>query len=191
MSIVASIDHAAYCFDVLSAHLQGQQAPVPAFAETALQCPLFVTWKIQDRDSEAFCLPSSSVSTWKLRGCIGTFQPQPIAEGLRKFALSAALRDSRFEPIQRAELSQLQCGISFLVDFQPASSVTDWVIGEHGIQIRFTVQGQSYSGTYLPEVASEQGWTHLETLESLVKKSGTGTFVDAFEWLLSTFVSKI
>ena len=29
-----------------------------------------------------------------------------------------------------------------------------------------------YSGTYLPHVATEQGWTKMETLESLARKAG-------------------
>lgn len=43
----------------------------------------------------------------------------------------------------------------------------------HGIILEFTdSHGNFYSATYLPDVASEQGWTHLETITSLMKKAG-------------------
>lgn len=46
-------------------------------------------------------------------------------------------------------------------------------VGLHGIFISFEdSRGKQYSATYLPEVASEQGWTQIETLRSLVKKAG-------------------
>lgn len=44
----------------------------------------------------------------------------------------------------------------------------------HGIQIAFEDPdtGRKRRATYLPEVASEQGWTAEETLDSLIKKAG-------------------
>lgn len=47
-------------------------------------------------------------------------------------------------------------------------------IGVHGIIIEFNddVNGDYHSATYLPDVASEQGWTHLEAVTSLMKKAG-------------------
>jgi AMMECR1 domain-containing protein len=45
-------------------------------------------------------------------------------------------------------------------------------IGVHGIQIRFEVGSNSFGGTFLPEVAPEQGWSHQETIVALVKKAG-------------------
>lgn len=45
-------------------------------------------------------------------------------------------------------------------------------MGEHGIKIRFRVKGRSYSGTYLPSVAAEQGWDREQTMLSLMRKAG-------------------
>jgi AMMECR1 domain-containing protein len=45
-------------------------------------------------------------------------------------------------------------------------------VGKHGIIIEFIVGQQSYSATYLPEVASDQGWTCEEAIISLIKKAG-------------------
>lgn len=52
------------------------------------------------------------------------------------------------------------------------------MVGEHGIKIRFKTKssgsgsGRSYSGTYLPSVAAEQGWDHEQTMLSLMRKAG-------------------
>ena len=56
----------------------------------------------------------------KLRGCIGTFEPLPLAQGLKSYALTAydipgyrtydsAFDDSRFDPITRREIAKLEC----------------------------------------------------------------------------------
>lgn len=45
-------------------------------------------------------------------------------------------------------------------------------IGIHGIQIEFAVNGSLKTATYLPEVASEQGWSKLEAVDSLLRKGG-------------------
>lgn len=62
-----------------------------------LYSPLFVTWNIkQARD-------------WRLRGCIGNFEPMPLHEGIAEYALISAFRDSRFRKIDQSELEKLQC----------------------------------------------------------------------------------
>eukprot|EP00455_Lapot_gusevi_P047284 TRINITY_DN6365_c0_g1_i2.p1 TRINITY_DN6365_c0_g1~~TRINITY_DN6365_c0_g1_i2.p1 ORF type:complete len:112 (-),score=18.88 TRINITY_DN6365_c0_g1_i2:13-348(-) len=70
------------------------------------------------------------------------------------------------------EIARLQCGISLLTDFEDAEHAFDWEVGKHGIQISFDLGDRSYSATYLPEVAPEQGWNQLECLQSLVRKAG-------------------
>lgn len=97
-----------------------------------------------------------------------------VVAGLREYAVIAAFHDSRFSPIVSSELSQLRCDISLLTNFEPlgVGRIHDWRIGTHGIQIDLTDAGRHYSATFLPEVAREQGWTHEETIEELVHKSG-------------------
>ena len=59
-----------------------------------------------------------------------------------------------------AELPELKAEISLLSDFEPINDPTDWEVGKHGIEIEFK-DGQSsrvYRGTFLPNVAPEQGW---------------------------------
>lgn len=49
----------------------------------------------------------------------------------------------------------------------------DWVLGVHGIRIEFvTERGSKRSATYLPQVATEQGWDMTETIDSLLRKGG-------------------
>jgi AMMECR1 domain-containing protein len=46
-------------------------------------------------------------------------------------------------------------------------------VGTHGIRILFVdARGRERSATFLPEVAAEQGWDRMQTLEALVRKSG-------------------
>jgi hypothetical protein len=96
--------------------------------------------------------------------------------GLREYAVIAAFHDSRFTPIDASELSQLRCDISLLTQFEarPTGAILDWTIGMHGIQIDFSdpLTHRQYNATFLPEVAQEQGWSHEETIEELVHKSG-------------------
>lgn len=93
--------------------------------------------------------------------------------GLREYALTSALNDSRFSPISRDEYPLLHCAVSILTHFEPCSSYLDWVVGVHGIRIEFlNERGARRSATYLPEVAHEQGWNHTQTLDSLLRKGG-------------------
>jgi len=148
-----------FCFDVLNSHLHKswEQLRKPQFPNN--EFPLFVTWYI-GREK-------------KLRGCIGTFTPLSLHDGLKEYAITSALRDTRFNPISKDELSKLNCSVSLLTNFEPAKNWNDWQIGKHGIRIEFTNEkGQKRSATYLPEIASEQNWDHVETIDSLLRKGG-------------------
>lgn len=49
----------------------------------------------------------------------------------------------------------------------------DWVLGTHGIRIEFlNERGARRTATYLPQVATEQGWDQLQTIDSLLRKGG-------------------
>ncbi|KRY18662.1 AMME syndrome -related protein, partial [Trichinella patagoniensis] len=46
-------------------------------------------------------------------------------------------------------------------------------IGIHGIRIEFqSDRGGKRAATYLPEVAVDQGWNHVQTIDSLLRKGG-------------------
>ena len=102
-----------------------------------------------------------------LRGCIGSFTPQPLKIGLKRLTLSSAFKDSRFSPISLEELDQLHVSVSLLTDFTRVDW-NDWTVGEHGVEIRWSIDQSRFSATYLPEVASSQGWDHYETLEFIL-----------------------
>ncbi|KAJ6260424.1 hypothetical protein Dda_4650 [Drechslerella dactyloides] len=124
--------------------------------------PLFVTWNLLKGKGK------------QLRGCIGTFEPQKLEEGLASYALTSAFDDTRFNPIDKKEVMHLECGVSILTDFEPAAHPFDWTLGTHGLRISFTYHGRRLGATYLPDVPVEQGWTQEETLLSLMRKAGFG-----------------
>lgn len=158
--VSASKEMAVYCFDTLSAHFSGGVIPPPAFDDD--EFPLFVTWKKAINGGEP-----------RLRGCIGTLEPHLLIAGLKDYALTSALRDRRFPPIQVKEMQFLECTVSLLTNFETASHYLDWEIGKHGMILEFTdPDGYRRSATYLPEVAAQEGWTKSETVDSLVRKSG-------------------
>ena len=73
--------------------------------------PLFVTWNIRTRRSSSGD-GSGGDDGWntRLRGCIGTFEAQPLRAGLEEYALLSAFRDHRFRRIELRELPSLECG---------------------------------------------------------------------------------
>lgn len=70
----------------------------------------------------------------------------------------SAVKDSRFSPISREELTKLHVSVSILRHFEDGADYTDWEVGVHGIRIEFhNEKGNKRTATYLPEVATEQG----------------------------------
>ncbi|XP_064638489.1 AMMECR1-like protein [Lineus longissimus] len=153
-------DMCVYCFDVLLNHLNNTQTPPPRPHFTNDEYPLFVTWKFGKERH--------------LRGCIGTFSAQKLHNGLREYAITSAMKDSRFDPIKKDELTKLYCSVSLLTNFEEAKDYLDWEVGVHGIRIEFQIdkQPKPRTATYLPEVAKEQGWDRVQTIDSLLRKGG-------------------
>eukprot|EP00698_Gefionella_okellyi_P011652 TRINITY_DN3085_c0_g1_i3.p1 TRINITY_DN3085_c0_g1~~TRINITY_DN3085_c0_g1_i3.p1 ORF type:complete len:140 (-),score=3.97 TRINITY_DN3085_c0_g1_i3:78-497(-) len=87
------------------------------------------------------------------------------------FIVISALRDRRFSSVTHSEVPSLHCTVSLLVQFEPCG-LYDWEIGRHGLLIEYSEDGETSSGTYLPEVCPEQGWTKDECIDSLIRKSG-------------------
>lgn len=126
------------------------------------ESPLFVTWNTVS--------PRSGHTS--LRGCIGTFEAQELEEGLASYAITSAMHDMRFDPVDKSELPSLEVAVTLLTDFEDCDDPMDWELGTHGLRISFTDRGRRYGSTYLPDVATEQGWTKEETLVSLMRKAG-------------------
>ncbi|KAF9647040.1 hypothetical protein BDM02DRAFT_3251360 [Thelephora ganbajun] len=119
-------EHCFHAFDTLFCALTSNEPIPPMFPDD--KYPLFVTWNVR---------PSRPGRGHRLRGCIGSFEPHALHEGIAEYALISAFKDYRFNRITRGELDSLECVVSLLTDFEDASSYLDWTIGVHGIYITF------------------------------------------------------
>jgi AmmeMemoRadiSam system protein B/AmmeMemoRadiSam system protein A len=110
-----------------------------------------------------------------LRGCIGRFtSDDPLWKTVREIAISSATRDERFmlDPIKPSEVPHLEIEISVL---SPMRRVRDPMkeiqLGSDGI----VIEDQGRSGTFLPQVATETGWSLEEFLGHCSRdKAGLG-----------------
>lgn len=107
-----------------------------------------------------------------LRGCIGRFDAnEPLCRVVQSMAIASATQDPRFPPVESPELSSLEIEISVLTPMRKIESIDEIELGRHGIYIR---KG-SHSGTFLPQVASETGWSKEEFLGHCAQdKAGIG-----------------
>jgi AmmeMemoRadiSam system protein A len=97
----------------------------------------------------------------KLRGCIGRMVSDiPLHKLVSEMAVSAAKEDPRFNQIQPSELEGLEIDISVLSPLKKVDDPLDFELGRHGIYI---TKGSS-NGCFLPQVATETGWTKGEFL---------------------------
>lgn len=106
----------------------------------------------------------------QLRGCIGEFEPdEPLYKVIQKTAINAATRDYRFPPVEASELKDIKIEISVMT---PKQKISDWreiKLGKHGV----VVQKGLNAGTFLPQVATETGWSLEEFLSHLcAEKAG-------------------
>jgi len=97
-----------------------------------------------------------------LRGCIGTFAPTTDLVATLESVTRSSLADPRFihNPVTLEELPSLTIEISVLTDPVRTLSPETLVPGTHGIII---TRG-SQSGCFLPEVATDRGWSAGEFL---------------------------
>lgn len=92
----------------------------------------------------------------KLRGCIGRFtSSDPLYKIVSQMAYSSAFEDSRFSPLTKEEFENIEIEISVLGPQKKISNIDEIIIGKHGIYIKKDFR----SGTMLPQVATENGWT--------------------------------
>lgn len=111
----------------------------------------------------------------KLRGCVGCFQSeQPIWKTVADIAGQSAVFDPRFitDRISPSEVPRLQVEISILSPLHRVSRPLEEIeLGRDGIVIR----DKGRSGTFLPQVATETGWTLEEFLGHCSRdKAGLG-----------------
>jgi AmmeMemoRadiSam system protein A len=99
----------------------------------------------------------------KLRGCIGQFVSEvPLIELVGEMAGASATGDPRFlsDPITVDELNQLDVEISVLSPLKLVDDPLSLRLGVDGIYIKSGFA----SGCFLPQVATETGWSKEEFL---------------------------
>jgi len=107
-----------------------------------------------------------------LRGCIGRFEPhEPLYKVIQEMAIAAATEDFRFPPVTPSEVDKLEIEISVLTPLKKVKSIDEIEMGRHGIYIK---KG-GRAGTFLPQVATETGWSKEEFLGYCARdKAGLG-----------------
>ena len=104
----------------------------------------------------------------KLRGCVGQVEdPGPLADGVARAAINAALHDFRFPSVTIGEVPDLEIEISVLSPLERIAPEAI-VAGEHGV----LVVRPPKRGLLLPRVATERGWTAVRLLEETCEKAG-------------------
>ncbi len=108
----------------------------------------------------------------RLRGCIGNFfLTKPLYIVVQEMTLAAAMRDRRFAPVESPELEYIDIEISVLTPLRKINTIDEFQLGRHGIYM--TKDGKS--GTYLPQVATQSGWSTEEFLGHCAReKAGIG-----------------
>jgi hypothetical protein len=106
----------------------------------------------------------------QLRGCIGRFfSCETLPKTVAQVAPLSAFRDERFVPVTKEEIPKIKINISILSPRVPVDSVDKIVLGKHGICVQ---ESREKSATFLPEVATEQGWNLQTFLSECCKKGG-------------------
>lgn len=105
----------------------------------------------------------------RLRGCIGRIVgDMPLYKTIIEYAVHAALRDPRFQPVTRSELPDLHIEISVMTPLERVTDVNDIQVGRDGLLIKVGYD----QGLLLPQVATEWGWNRDTFLAQTCRKAG-------------------
>ena len=100
----------------------------------------------------------------QLRGCIGNMIGQaPLCATISNMAIASSTQDPRFQPVTPQELKDIDIEISVLSPMEKIDSPDKIIMGKHGVM----VQSGYRSGIYLPQVATETGWSREQFMSSL------------------------
>ncbi len=95
----------------------------------------------------------------QLRGCIGYFETdnikQPLYKVIHNAAIDAAFNDPRFDKLTKDEFDDVEIEISIMTLRKPVNSYKNIKLGKQGVVV---TQG-THSGTFLPVVARDTGWS--------------------------------
>ena len=100
-----------------------------------------------------------------LRGCIGyTEGVKPLVQTIQDMAVAASTKDYRFPPVSSSELDKIDIEISVLTPLKQEKNHNNIVMGKHGVIVR---KGMRHQGVFLPQVATETGWSKEEFMGQL------------------------
>ena len=123
---------------------------------------------VQETDSRLMQEEGSFVTIHKkgqLRGCIGRIIGQgPLYKTVRDMAIAAASQDPRFNPVSKDELKEIDVEVSVLSKPRRITDVNEIKMGTHGVIVSRGIFNQ---GVFLPQVATETGWTRDQFLSNL------------------------
>ncbi len=112
-----------------------------------------------------------------LRGCIGNIiGTKPLYIGVRDTAIASATQDPRFSPLQADELEEVNIEISVLTPLEEVSDPGKIIMGTHGVLVKDSFR----SGVFLPQVATETGWSREKFMNNLCAQKA-GMKADAWE----------
>jgi len=101
----------------------------------------------------------------QLRGCIGNIKGEgPLASTVRDMAIAAASQDPRFSPVKADELKDIDVEVSVLSPPQQVKDASAIVLGRDGVIVS---DGGPHEGVFLPQVATETGWSREQFLSDL------------------------
>ncbi|MCM8782228.1 MAG: AmmeMemoRadiSam system protein B [Candidatus Omnitrophica bacterium] len=99
-----------------------------------------------------------------LRGCIGNIIGKgPLYKTVRDMAIESSTNDPRFPPVESRELKDIKVEISVLSEPERVTDVNKIIMGKHGVIVKRGFR----SGVFLPQVATETGWSREEFLNNL------------------------
>ena len=107
-----------------------------------------------------------------LRGCIGTIEPTRanLAEEIIYNAVSAGVRDPRFEPVREEELPYLVYSVDVIYPPEPVSSIDELDVEEYGV----IVSKGFRKGVLLPNIEGVD--TPHEQVKIALRKAGIGEY---------------
>ena len=152
----------------------GERSELLELARRALEF-FFETQSLLHREPRHSSLHSSAGvfvslhSNAMLRGCVGRVKADlPLYKAVPELTLAAAFEDSRFPPLRRDELAEVEIEVSVLSDILPIASLKEIALGRHGLIV---TKGE-HRGLLLPQVAAERGWDCFRFFRETCRKAG-------------------
>ena len=120
--------------DTLAYYLEFEQAPPPA----------------EPFGRKAGCFVSLHTSQGELRGCIGTISAvhEDLSDEISQNAVSAAMRDPRFPPVERDELANLAIEVSVMGPTEAVGDQSELDAQRYGV----VVESGYRRGVLLPDL---------------------------------------